>query len=107
MKIFRFPITGFISLIFVVSCTEKLDLEIVYENRDIKVERYTTSEITTSHEFIDITNKRWNKTERIYEANSGTIKYILVRNDSIIIKARDRFAYDLAAIKFGYKIILD
>lgn len=86
---------------------KKLDLEVIFENRNIKLERYTISEITSSHEFIDITNKRWNKTERIYEANGGSINYILVRHDSIIIKAWDKFAYDLAAIKFGYKIVLN
>lgn len=107
MSLIKTLISAFFLLIFITSCDRKLDLETVFENRDVRVERYRISEITSCHDFVDITNKRWNKTERIYESNSETIRYILIRNDSIIIKVWSKFAYDLAAIKFGYKIILD
>lgn len=93
--------------ITVISCTKKLDLKII-EDDVIKIEKYEISEITTIHEFIDITNKRWNKTERICEANQGSIDKIFLRNDSIIIKTTiNALFYDLSAIKFGHKIILE
>jgi hypothetical protein len=37
---------------------KKLNLQII-ENEDVKIEWYDISEITTIHEFVDITNKRW------------------------------------------------
>lgn len=90
------------------SCDEKLKIKVT-ENKDIKIERYTISTISSGHRFCDITNKRWNKTERIYEADwvAGTDS-LYIKNDSIFIEAdiENSVIYDLAAIKFGYKIVL-
>ncbi|MFN8325752.1 MAG: hypothetical protein U0T80_08360 [Flavobacteriaceae bacterium] len=97
-----------IILILFSSCDEKLKIKIT-ENKDIKIERYTISTITSGHRFCDITNKRWNKTERIYEADWGAgTDSLYIKNDSILIKAdiENAVIYDLAAIKFGYKIVL-
>ena len=90
-----------------IACNRKLDLNVI-ENKEIKIEYYKISEITTIHDFVDITNKRWNKTERICEANAGSIDSIFIRNDSIILQASiTALMYDLAALKFGYKIIVE
>ncbi|WP_298223872.1 hypothetical protein [Flavobacterium sp.] len=81
----------------------------VTENNDIKIERYTISTITSGHRFCDITNKRWSKTDRIYEADWGAgIDSLYIKNDSIIIMAdiENAVIYDLAAKKFGYQIVL-
>ena len=103
--ILRIAIFSILSLI-ILSCTKKLDLRVI-ENNDIKIEQYEISEITTSHDFIDVTNKRWDKTERIFEANGGSIDSVFIRHDSIIIQTSiNAFMYDLAALKFGYKIIV-
>ena len=107
MKVIRYIIIAFSIIILAPSCRKKLNLEIIFENSEIKLERYQVSGITSIHEFIDITGKRWNKTERIYESNTGSIDYILVSNDSIIIKSHNKFTYDLSAKKFGYNIVLD
>ena len=91
---------------FLTSCSDKkLDLKII-ENEEIKIEQYNVSEITTIHEFLDLTNKRWNKTERIYEGNTESIDSVYIRNDTIYLTTKyDKpIIYDLAAIKFGYKI---
>lgn len=93
-------------LIMILSCNQKLDHKVI-ENKDIKIEHYQTSEITTIHEFVDITNKRWGKTERICEANSGSIDSIFIKDDSIIIRTSvNAFFYDLAALKYGYSVII-
>jgi hypothetical protein len=86
---------------------KKLGLTTI-ENKEILVENYRISEITTIHQFIDITNKRWNKKERLFEGNDGTIDSIFMNHDTIYLRSiyKDPTVYDLAAIKFGYKIIL-
>lgn len=90
-----------------LGCTKKIDLEVI-ENEEIKIEFYKISEITTIHDFVDITNKRWDKTERLCEANAGSINNIYITGDSIILKTSvTAFMYDLAAIKFGYKIVVE
>ncbi len=98
-----------IILILIFSCSidakKKIDLTII-ENDDIKIEKYKISEITTIHEFLDLTNKRWTKTERIYEGNTESIDSVYIKNDTIILitKYDEPTIYDLSAIKFGYKI---
>ena len=86
---------------------KKLNLKTV-ENKEILVETYNISEITTIHQFIDITNKRWHKVERIFEANDNTVDSIFIKKDSLFLRTtyRNPIVYDLASIKFGYKIIL-
>lgn len=91
----------------ILSCTEKLNPKVI-ENNDIKIEQYEINEITTIHNFVDVTNKRQNKIEKILESNNGNIDYIFIRNDSIIIQTSiNSVIYDLAPLKFGYKIIID
>jgi len=93
--------------LLILSCRNKLDVTII-ENNEIKIERYVISEITSMHEFADITNKRWDKTDRLCEANSGSIESIIIRDDSIIIKRSiNSLFYDLAALKFGYKVVIE
>jgi hypothetical protein len=78
------------------------------ENEEILIESYRVSELTTIHQFIDITNKRWSKVERILEANDGSIDSVFIRQDTLFLrKASNKpTIYDLASIKFGYKIFL-
>lgn len=95
-------------LITILACSRKLDLKTI-ENAEIILENYEISEISTVHEFVDITNKRWNRTERICEANVSSIDTIFIKNDSTIIIKPTATAlfYDLAALKFGYRIIVE
>jgi hypothetical protein len=55
-----------------------------------------------------MTNKRWNKVERILEANDGSIDSIFIRQDTLFLQkaSNSPVIYDLAAIKFGYKIVV-
>jgi hypothetical protein len=86
---------------------KKLNL-ITLENEKIRVEKYRISEITSVHQFIDITNKRWNKVERILEANDGSIDSVFIKHDTLFIQksSNQSLIYDLASSKFGYKIIV-
>lgn len=94
------------SILPIASCTKKLNLKVI-ENDVVKIEHYDISEIATMHEFVDITNKRWNRTERICEANSDSIDSLFITGDSIVLKTSpSALMYDLAALKFGYKIIV-
>jgi hypothetical protein len=105
-------ILTFLTLFILSSCNnplgrKKLDLEVV-ENEDILLEKYRVSEITTIHQFIDITNKRWNKTERILESNDGSIDSVFIKGDTLFLLKTESepIIYELASIKFGYKVIL-
>jgi len=86
---------------------KKLNLK-TKENKEILVEAYEVSELTSIHQFVDITNKRWNKTERILEANDGSIDSVFIRQDTLFLQKafKQPVIYDLASIKFGYKVIL-
>ena len=86
---------------------KKLDLTTI-ENADILVEKYRISEITTIHQIIEITHKRWDKGERILEANDGSVDSIFIRQDTLYLQkiSKQPIIYDLASIKFGYNIIL-
>jgi hypothetical protein len=102
----------FLALFILSSCDnplgrKKLNL-VTIENEEILVEKYRISEITTIHQFIDMTNKRWSKTERILEANEGSIDSVFIKQDTLFLQktSSEPIIYDLASIKFGYKIIL-
>lgn len=105
----RIQITMVLVIGFLVgSCIDKkLGLKII-ENKEIKIEQYFISEITSSHEFLDLTSKRWNEVERIYEGNTESIDSVFIKNDTIFLTTKydNPMIYDLAAIKFGYKIIV-
>ena len=105
-------ILTFLTFFILSSCNsfsgrKKLNLTTI-ENEEILIEKYRISEISTIHQFIDITNKRWNKKERILEANDGSIDSIFIRQDTLYLQktSKQPVIYDLASIKFGYKIIL-
>jgi hypothetical protein len=93
------------SFLFTSCFDKKLGL-IIIENEKIKIEQYKVSEITTIHEFLDLTNKRWNNVERIYEGNIESIDSVYIENDTIFLTTKydNPVIYDLAAIKFGYRI---
>ena len=105
-------ILTFLSIFILSSCETKMDrkkLNLVrIENKEILLEKYRISEISTVHQFIDITNKRWNRTERILEANDGSIDSVFIKQDTLFLQkiSNEPIIYDLASIKFGYKIIL-
>jgi hypothetical protein len=101
-----------LTLFILTSCNnplgrKKLDLMTI-ENEEILVENYRISETTTIHQFIDITNKRWKKVERILEANENSVDSVFIKQDSLFLRTTSKqpIIYDLASIKFGYKIIL-
>lgn len=103
-----FNLSTLLTFLLLASCNNKrLDLRII-ENEEILVEKYTVSEITTSHEFIDVTNKRYGKVERILEANEGSVDSVFIMGDTLFLKMNSKkpLIYDLASIKFGYKVIL-
>jgi hypothetical protein len=102
----------YLTHVILISCDnpagrKKLNLTTI-ENEEILIEKYRISEITTIHQFVDITNKRWNKVERILEANDGSVDSIFIRQDTLYLQktSKQPVIYDLASIKFGYTIIL-
>jgi len=103
----RINILLLIIILALTSCEKKLNLTKI-ENKEILIENYQISELTSIHQFLEITNKKWNKAERILEANDNTIDSIYMQQDTIFLRTTDKkpIIYDLAAIKFGYKIIL-
>jgi len=94
-----------INVLLLFSC-KKINLKTI-ENNEIKIEQFDISTITTSHVFLELTNKRWDKTETIYEGNSGTIDSVFIKKDTIFIVSNysDRVIFDLSAKKFGYVIV--
>ncbi len=101
-------ITLYILTLILCACSnKKLDLKII-ENDKIKIEQYNVSQITTIHEFLDLTIKRSNKTERIYEGNTESIDSVYIKNDTLFLTSKyDKpIIYELSAIKFGYKIMV-
>ena len=64
------------------------------------------SEITTLHDFVDI--ERWGWTKNIMEANTGGIYNVLIKDDTVTIKAsNDLIIYDLVAKTLNCHIKLD
>jgi len=97
----------FLAFLFSSCADKKLDLKII-ENDEIMIEQYNISTISTVHEFLDLTDKRLNKTERIYEGNTESIDSVFIKNDKIFLTSqyKEPIIYDLSAIKFAYKIII-
>jgi hypothetical protein len=105
-KFFKIILLISITCLLTISCSDKkLNLKII-ENEQIKIEQYTISKISSIHEFLDLTNKRWSKTERIYEGNTESIDSVFIKNDTIFLTSKydNPIIYDLSAIKFGYYI---
>jgi hypothetical protein len=88
------------------SCSRKHLNEKIFTSKDITVSWYQISEITTMHDFVDIT--RWKHTRNIMEANTGLIHDIIISGDTIILKADDNSAiYSLSARALQCYIRLD
>jgi hypothetical protein len=101
----------FFSVILLTACSggyfgrKKLG-EKIFTSHDITVSWYRVSEITTMHDFVDIT--RWGHTKNIMEANPNGIYNIVISADTVIIQAtRDLLVYDLAARTLQCFIKLD
>lgn len=88
------------------SCEDKhLDVK-TFSSRDIKVNWYNISRITTVHDYIDI--ERWGHEKNVMEANTGGIYDILIKGDTIIIQTtRDLIVYDLSIKTLGCNIKQD
>jgi len=102
----------FLSFSLVISCQDsvwrkKLNLKTI-KNDDILVETYDVSEISTIHQFIDMTNRRWSRVETILEANQSSIDCMFIRGDTLFLQKASSgvVIYDSASTKFGYSIIL-
>jgi hypothetical protein len=105
-------ITVLLYFLTLTSCEDHVEKKklalITIENEEVLVEKYIISELTSLHQFIDLTDKRRNKVERILEANDGTVDSTFIRQDTLYLRlnTKEPTIYDLASIKFGYKIIL-
>jgi len=94
-------------LLSLISCDKKLD-SISVDDKNIELEFYRISRITSSHDYIDLTLKSSNEKVNIYETNSYQIDSLFIRNDSIFIinKNDEPVIYNLINSKFDYKIVL-
>ena len=102
----KITLTILLLLFAVSSCTtEKLDL-VKIENDDIIIEKYEISLITSSHDYVDLTDKFSNETTTIYKANSDLLVDVVVQNDTIFLHTKydDMHYYELVAVKYGYTI---
>lgn len=107
MIIRKVLITYLLVAMMILSCSKKKLNTRVVENDEIKLEFYQISEISNIHEYIEITNKRWNKSEKIYEGESGQLVDFMIKHDTIFLDiSTNSIIYDLSAIKFNYKIVL-
>ena len=90
------------------SCeTKKLNLKTI-ENKDVKIEIYDISLITSAHQYVDLTDKYFNETTTIYKANTDELTDVKMRNDTIFLhtKTDDMHFYELVAVKYDYTIIV-
>lgn len=100
------------SILTLVSCVpdfggelKKLDQK-KQSNKDITINWYRTSSITTIHEHVEIIKGK--NAKHIIEAAPLSIDQIILKNDSVIIKASGQsLFYNFDTLAFGYKIIKD
>lgn len=88
------------------SCeTKKLGLKTI-ENKDVKIEIYEISLITSGHQCVDLTDKYFDETTTIYKANTDELMDVKLRNDTIFLytKRDDMHFYELVAVKYDYTI---
>jgi hypothetical protein len=98
-----------LALAFLPSCSRIFDKHLeekTFKNGDITVKWYRISEITSSHDFVDI--ERWGWTKTIMKANTDGIYDILITGDTITIQTmNDLLVYDLTAKTLNCHIKLD
>jgi hypothetical protein len=103
-----------ISLLLSTSCelwlgpsfeTKKLNLKTI-KNKDVKIEIYDISLITSGHQIVDLTDKYFKETTSIYKAGQNQLTDVKMRNDTIFLytKRDDMHFYELAAVKYEYTI---
>ena len=97
----------FISLLLVLcfaSCDKRLN-EVIVKTGDIKVTKYEISEISTTHDFIEV--RKGNSAMTVLETNSDGFADIVISHDTIIIQYLPNVFYKIADKAFNYKIKLD
>jgi hypothetical protein len=97
-----------ISILLFISCgceTKKFHLKTI-ENKDVKIEIYDVSLITSGHQYVDLTDKYFNETTTIYKADTDQLTDVKMRNDTIFLytKYDDMHFYELVAVKYDYTI---
>ena len=98
-------ISYFLLLLFCfVSCDKKLK-EVTVKTGGIEVTKYEISEITTSHDFIEV--RKGNSAMIVAETNAHGFTDIIIRHDTIVIQYLPTVFYKTVDKAFGYKIILD
>jgi hypothetical protein len=75
------------------------------KNGDIEVTKYETSEITTSHAFIQI--QKGDSIKTVLETDSYGFADIIISKDTVIIKYLPTVVYRFTDSAFKYKIVLD
>jgi hypothetical protein len=94
-------------LIFLCSSceTKKLHLKTI-ENKDVKIEIYDISLITSGHQYVDLTDKYNDETTTIYKADTDQLTDVKMKNDTIFLytKFDDMYFYELVAVKYDYTI---
>jgi len=85
--------------------TKKLDLKTI-ENKEVKIEIYDISLITSGHQIVDLTDKYFKETTTIYKAGQNQLTDVKMRNDTIFLytKRDDMLFYELVAVKYNYTI---
>ena len=75
-------------IVFLISSCQnkKLHLKVI-ENKDVKIEIYEISLITSMHQYVDLTDKHWNETTTIYKAEPDQLLDVKMRNDTIFLVA--------------------
>lgn len=89
---------------FLSSCNKRLN-EVTATNGDIKVTKYEVSEITSTHDFIEV--KKGNSAITVMKAESYGFADIIIDHDTIIIQCLPTVFYEIADKAFDYKVRLD
>ena len=94
-------------LIFLLSACEDKHLDNkMFTSKDITVDWYKISSISTIHDYIDI--KRWGYTKNILQSNTDGIYDVKINGDTITIQVlNDCLVYDLVAKTLNCYIKLD
>ena len=89
---------------FFVSCESRLD-KFTVENDDIEVTKYTISEITTMHDFVEVV--KGDSAITVLETEAQDFANIVISGDTIIIESLPMNPYEFVDYAFGYRIKLD
>jgi len=94
-----------LAVLSTTSCDKHLDNK-TFHNKDIIVNWYRISTITTIHDYVDI--QRWGYTKNIMEANTDGLYDIQIKGDTVILQVTPSLTiYDLNAKTLGCQIKLD